>query len=110
METDMIEIAITTQYAGSYSPSEKEFWEEIEAELEGVNRLFTLTHVETREEGINGALRSSKGKDVGGMEVIRRRNITQSFDQLDHYIEPPRVRRRPFGLSHAAMAGSSSMA
>jgi ureidoacrylate peracid hydrolase len=26
------------------------------------------------------------------------------------YIEPPRVRRRPFGLSHAAMAGCSSMA
>jgi hypothetical protein len=24
--------------------------------------------------------------------------------------EPPRVRRRPFGLSHAAMAGCSSMA
>jgi CubicO group peptidase (beta-lactamase class C family) len=24
--------------------------------------------------------------------------------------EPPRVRRRPFDLSHAAMAGSSSMA
>jgi hypothetical protein len=26
------------------------------------------------------------------------------------YSEPPRVRRRPFGLSHAAMAGCSSMA
>jgi len=25
-------------------------------------------------------------------------------------LEPPRVRRRPFGLSHAAMAGCSSMA
>lgn len=83
----MTEITITTQYAGSYSPSEEEFWEEIEFELEGVNRLLNLVHVETHEEGIEGTFRRSKGKDIGGMEVIRRRNITLSFDQLDHYIE-----------------------
>ena len=34
---------------------------------------------------------------------------TASFDALE-YIEPPRVCRRPFRLSHAAMAGWSSMA
>jgi type VI protein secretion system component Hcp len=28
----------------------------------------------------------------------------------DDRTEPPRICRRPFGLSHAAMAGSSSMA
>lgn len=87
MGTDMAEITITTQYAGSYSPSEEKFWEEIEFELEGVNRLLTLVHVETLEEGVEGTFRKAKGKDIGGMEVIRRRNITHSFDQLDYYIE-----------------------
>ena len=32
------------------------------------------------------------------------------YKVYDNKGEPPRVCRRPFGLSHAAMAGSSSMA
>jgi hypothetical protein len=42
-----------------------------------------------------------------GRELITRLAALDSLFGLD---EPPRVRRRPFGLSHAAMAGCSSMA
>lgn len=83
----MTEINITTQYAGSYSPSDEEFWDEIEAELEGADYLLTQVQVETREEAIAGTFRGAKGDEVGGMEVIRRRNIGSSFDQLDYYLE-----------------------
>jgi hypothetical protein len=48
---------------------------------------------------------------------MERYLVELTGDQLDRLngmvreaIEPPRVRRRPFDLSHAAMAGSSSMA
>lgn len=83
----MTEITIATQHAGSYSPSEDEFWDEIELELEGADLLLTRTHVETREEAIEGTFRRIRGDDIGGMEVIRRRNVGSSFDQLDHYLE-----------------------
>ncbi len=83
----MTAITITTAYAGSYAPAEKKLWEEIEYELEGVSYLLTTVPVETREEGLKGTLRKSRGKDVGGMEFIRRRNATRSFDQLDYYLD-----------------------
>ena len=41
------------------------------------------------------------------LEALRRGGGTMA--QFSH-AEPPRVCRRPFRLSHAAMAGSSSMA
>jgi transposase len=57
------------------------------------------------------------GVDAEGEAVIRRqlkrRYVLAFFQKLPSClvgIEPPRVRRRPFRLSHAASAGSSSMA
>jgi len=44
---------------------------------------------------------------------VDRRPVATDVPMLDGYvtaIEPPRVCRRPFRLSHAAMAGCSSMA
>lgn len=41
---------------------------------------------------------------------IRNRRAMAELRALDDRIEPHRVCRRPFGLSYAAMAGSSSMA
>jgi hypothetical protein len=35
---------------------------------------------------------------------------SQRFSALGHWFEPPRVCRRPFGLSYAAIAGCSSIA
>lgn len=88
----MTKITITTEYAGSYSPSEDRFWEEIEMELENAELLLTRTHVETHEEAIAGTFRNSRGDDdVGGMEVLRRRKVGARFDQLDHYLERGRI-------------------
>jgi hypothetical protein len=43
------------------------------------------------------------GADVRRLQEVLARELQET-------LEPPRVCRRPFGLSYAAMAGSSSMA
>jgi hypothetical protein len=81
-------ISITTPYGGCYTPSEEDFWDEIETELYGADYLLRSVHVETREEAIAGTYRQFAADNKrGGMEVIRRRNVGDSFDQLDHYLE-----------------------
>ena len=46
------------------------------------------------------------------VDKIRTSTNSRTIDQEweENHVEPPRVRWRPFGLSHAAMAGCSSMA
>ena len=44
---------------------------------------------------------------IGARHNLDPRSVRQVCEALR---EPPRVYRRPFGLSHAAMAGCSSMA
>ena len=53
-----------------------------------------------------GYFNAISGKRDGDYSVHR----AQLRNQPKGTAEPPRVRRRPFGLSHAAMAGCSSMA
>ena len=53
------------------------------------------------------------GQASGKLDVVLSRilaNCTRDTPCLSAACEPPRVRRRPFGLSYAAMAGWSSMA
>jgi type II secretory pathway component PulL len=45
------------------------------------------------------------------LSIAMVRRVGYLLDELSaRYAEPPRVCRRPFGLSYAAMAGCSSMA
>jgi hypothetical protein len=43
-------------------------------------------------------------------KIALNRNDAAAYYKRGQLYEPPRVRRRPFDLSHAAMAGCSSMA
>ena len=66
------------------------------------SREFKVEAVKlVRERGVSVA---QAGRDLGVHENVLRKWVKELGS------EPPRVCRRPFGLSYAAMAGCSSMA
>ena len=83
------ELKMRTESGLAYSEANKKtFWEDVETFLNGVRLLLTETHVETQAEALKGIYRPEVSEDAerGAMTVIKRRQVSEDFDQLDYYI------------------------
>ena len=78
-------------------------WCECEANQNGRKRLLKYTERQNGRAAIAGRLPNLVRSHYDDMQRVAEDIAALGF-------EPPRVRRRPFGLSYAAMAGWSSMA
>ncbi len=94
---------------------------DVKARVVGMKLRFPLGEgfvekvISPKAQDIRFSLQTSHPPEVKARNAIAQAYLESVWESVRNArdngpIEPPRVSRRPFGLSYAAMAGSSSMA
>ncbi len=86
--------------------------------LDELDHVNFLTYQRIADEASTAVWKDAKGEDDSsvGLEFVMTETYVRYIrelrlgDEVEIRTEPPRLCRRPFGLSYAAMAGTSSMA